>query len=147
MQTQDHIRRSMQGVIEFITQNPDQAVGPDSYATAVVDERLCVRATGPTGQTLVCDMPQALVGGATAPRPGWMTRAVLENCEAAMVALRAAQLEIELTTLEELVDSHSDDRGMLGLDDSVPAGPLDMRITFRIGAPWVSPQALEGIVE
>ena len=100
MSIQPHIRESMQGVIEYFSQNPDQALSPDKEAVAVIEERLRARATGPNGQTLLCDMPEALGGGASAPSPGWMMRAALANCEAVMIALRAAQLGIGLKPLE-----------------------------------------------
>ncbi len=147
MSTQTHIRESMQGVIAYYTQNPDQALSQDKEAVAVIEEGLRARATGPEGQTLVCDMPTGLGGGATAPSPGWMMRAALANCEAVMVALRAAQLDIELKTLQIRVDSLSDDRGMLGMDDSKPAGPLNIKISVRIGAEGVPDETLDEIVE
>ena len=147
MSTQTHIRESMQGVIGYYALNPDQALSQDKEAVAIVEEGLRVRATGPDGQTLVCDMPKALGGRATAPTPGWTMRAALANCEAVMIALRAAQLGVELTTLEVRVDSFSDDRGMLGIDDSKPAGPLNMKINIRIGAEGVSSQKLHEIIE
>ena len=46
--------------------------------------------------------------------------------------MRAAQLGIEDFACEVEVDSESDDRGILGLDASVPGGPLSMRIGFRM---------------
>ena len=145
MSVQPNIRESMQGVIEYYTQNPDEALSQDKEAVAVVEEGLRVRATGPDGQSLVCDMPKGLGGGASAPSPGWMMRAALANCEAVMIALRAAQLGVDLTTLEVRVDSLSDDRGMLGMDDSKPAGPLNMKISVRIGAQGVSSEKLREI--
>ena len=147
MSTQDNIRESMQGVIEHYTQNPEKALGPDSEAIAVIEEGLRVRASGPNGQSLVCDMPKGLGGGATAPSPGWTMRATLANCEAIMIALRAAQLSIELKTLEVRVDSLSDDSGMLGMDDSKPAGPLNMKVSIRIGADGASEEKLHEIIE
>lgn len=147
MSTQAHVRQSLQGVIEYYTQNPDHALSQDKEAIAVIEDGLRARAAGPDGQTLVCDMPTALGGGATAPSPGWMMRAALANCEAVMIALRAAQLGVELTTLEVRVDSLSDDRGMLGMDDSKPAGPLSMKVGVRIGAQGVSAETLQQIVE
>jgi uncharacterized OsmC-like protein len=92
-------------------------------------------------------MPTGIGGGATAPTPGWMMRAALANCKAVMIALRAAQLGVELTALEVRVGSTSDDRGMLGMDDSVPAGPLRMKISIRIGAEGASAEMLREIVE
>lgn len=146
MSAQTHIRESMQEVIEYYIHNPDQALSHDREAVAIIEVGLRACATGPDGQTLVCDMPKALGGQATAPSPGWMMRAALANCEAVMIALRAAQLGIELTALEVRVDSLSDDRGMLGMDDSKPAGPLNMKISVRIGAQGVSSEKLHEIV-
>ena len=147
MSTQKHVQESLQGVIEYYTQNPEKALSPDKEAVAVIEEGLRARATGPNGQTLVCDMPKGLGGGATAPSPGWMMRASLANCEAVMIALRAAQLGIELNALEVRVDSVSDDRGMLGMDDTKPAGPLNMKVSIRVGADGVPAKKLYEVVE
>ena len=46
--------------------------------------------------------------------------------------MRAAQQGTELDRIEVVVDSESDDRGILGLDDSIPAGPLSSRARVRI---------------
>jgi len=146
MSIQNEIRESVHGVIGYYTQNPEKAVSPDKEAIAVVEEGLRVRATGPDGQTLICDMPKGLGGGATAPSPGWMMRATLANCEAIMISLRAAQLGMELNTLEVRVDSVSDDRGMLGMDDSKPAGPMNIKVSIRIGANGVSEEKLHEII-
>ena len=145
MSIEYQIRESMQGLFEYYTRNPDMELSQGKEAVAVVEEGLRVRATGPDGQTLVCDMPKGLGGGAAAPSPGWMMRAAVAHCEAVMIALRAAQLGIDLNTLEVRVDSVSDDRGMLGMDDSKPAGPLNMKISIRIGAAGVSAQKLHAI--
>lgn len=40
----------------------------------------------------------------------------------------------------------SDDRGLLGMDDAVPAGPLNVQISIRIGADGASAEALREIV-
>lgn len=146
MSTHAHIRSSVEGVIEYYTQHPDHALSQDKEAVAVIEEGLRARATGPDGQTLVCDMPKPLGGGATAPTPGWMLRAALANCEAVMIALAAAQRGVELSTLEVRVGSTSDDRGMLGMDDTTPAGPLNMKVSIRIGAAGASAETLHEIV-
>jgi uncharacterized OsmC-like protein len=134
-------------VIEYYTQNPKKALSQDKEAVAVIEDGLRVRATGPDGQTLICDMPKGLGGGATAPSPGWTMRAALANCEAIMIALRAAQMSIELKTLEVRVNSLSDDRGMLGMDDSRPAGPMNMKVSIRIGADGISQEKSREIIE
>ena len=61
--------------------------------------------------------------------------------------MRAAELGIPLQSLEVTVDSESDDRGLLGMDDAVPAGPLSSRILVRIVAEGIDPQRLQELVE
>ena len=146
MSTQTHIREAVQGVLAYYAEHPNETIGADKAAVAVIEEGLRTRATGPDGQTLLCDMPKALGGGAAFPSPGWTMRAALASCEAVMIALRAAQLGVELSTLEVRVGSTSDDRGMMGMDDAVPAGPLNMQINIRIGADGASAETLHEIV-
>jgi uncharacterized OsmC-like protein len=92
-------------------------------------------------------MPKAVGGGGSAPSPGWLLRAALANCDATVIAMRAAQLGVALTTLEVTVDSESDDRGLLGMDGTISAGPLSMRTRVRIGAQGVAAKDLRDIVE
>ena len=136
------LKESMERVMQHYRDHPEKAVGSDKEAIAVIEHGLRVRATGPDGQVLVCDMPAALGGGASAPTPGWCLRAALANCEAVMLAMGAALRGIELKTCEVRVDSVSDDRGMLGSEASSPAGPLNMKISIRLGAQGVPAEAL-----
>jgi uncharacterized OsmC-like protein len=91
-------------------------------------------------------MPKAVGGEGSAPSPGWFLRAALANCDATVIAMRAAQLDLVLTSLEVTVESESDDRGLLGMDDAIPAGALTMRTRVRIGAQGVTPERLREIV-
>jgi uncharacterized OsmC-like protein len=74
-------------------------------------------------------------------------RAALANCDATMIALRAAELGIELTNLEVTVGSTSDDRGLVQLDDSIPAGPLKVWTDVRISAGNTPEATLREIVD
>lgn len=49
--------------------------------------------------------------------------------------MRAARLGVKLETLEVTVDSDSDNRGLLGLDDRVSAGLLSLRTKVIRQAP------------
>ena len=142
-----HIQQSIEGVIKYLSEHPDECRYTDKAATAVVEEGLRCRAEGPSGATLISDMPKAIGGGGSAPSPGWLLRAALANCDATVIAMRAAQLGITLTTLEVTVDSESDDRGLLGMDDTVRAGPLRVRARVRIGADGVPAERLREIVK
>jgi uncharacterized OsmC-like protein len=63
-----------------------------------------------------------------------------------LVAIRAAVLGLELERVVVEVDSESDDRGILGLEESVPAGPLSVRARVDIAARGASRDDLEAIV-
>ena len=141
------IRDSIQAVIAYLGEHPDEVRYVDKPATAVIEEGLRSKATGPDNATLVSDMPAAIGGGGAAPSPGWLLRAALANCDATVIAMRASQEGVTLTALEVTVDGESDDRGLLGMDDSIPAGPLSVRTRVRIGADGVAPDRLREIVE
>src|SRR6266852_1051736 len=142
-----HIQQSIENVTTYLAEHPEECRYTDSAATAVVEEGLRCRAEGPNGALLVSDMPKAIGGGGSAPSPGWLSRAALANCDATVIAMRAAQLGVTLTTLEVTVDSESDDRGLLGMDDAIPAGPFSVRTRIRIGADGVEPERLREIVQ
>jgi len=141
------IQEAVKGVIQYYTENPHKAVSEDRPATARVEDGLRCRAIGGVdGAELVSDMPKGIGGGATAPTPGWLFRAALANCDATMVAMRAAELGITLTTLEVIVSSTSDDRGLLQMDDLIPAGPLNVRVHVKLGGDGVSKEQLHELV-
>ena len=140
------VQKSLEGLVGYLEKNPDKAHSADSPVTAVIEEGLRCRASGRGDRTLVSDMPKPAGGGGTAPTPGWFLRAALATCDATVIAMRAAQLGITLTTLEVTVDSESDDRGLLGMDNTIPAGPLCVRIRVRIGADSLPPERLREIV-
>ena len=141
-----HIRRSVEGSIEYLTAHPEEVRYTDSPAIAVIDG---LRSTvqGTNGESLLTDMPRSVGGADSAPSPGWLLRAAIASCEATLIAMRAAQEGIELSALEVTVDSESDDRGILRMDASVPAGPLSVRIHVKAAARGVSAEKLGEIVE
>lgn len=141
------IRESIAGVARHFAAHPQDALSTDSPAVAVLQHDLRCVAAGPNGATMASDMPAALGGGGTAPSPGWLLRAALANCDATVIAMRAAQLGIALQRLEVSVDSRSDDRGLLGVADGIPAGPLALRVHIRIAAAGVPPEQLRELVE
>jgi uncharacterized OsmC-like protein len=108
----------------------DEARYRDSEAVATLDAGLRVRIDGPDGASVVTDMPTGVGGEASAPSPGWMFRAAVASCVASFIAMRAAEKGVDLRGLSVMVDSESDDRGLLGVS-AVPAGPLSMRVVVR----------------
>ena len=139
------IRESIESVASFLTQHPEEAIGEDLPATAFVEDGLRCRADWPKGGSMLSDMPEALGGAASAPSPGWLLRAALATCDATVIAMRAAALGVELTTLEVTVASTSDDRGLVGIGEA-KAGPIEMRTRVRVGAGGIDAQQLSELV-
>ena len=139
----DEIRSAIGAASEYLAQHPDEARSTDSAATATLVNRLVVRVTGPNGATITTDMVPSVGGTATAPSPGWLLRAAEASCVVTLIAMRAAMLGIALDAVEVIVDSESDDRGLLGIDDAVPAGPLSGRVAVRLTAAGVDPTTLD----
>ena len=140
------ISQSLSQVSRHFVEHPEDARSQDKPATAVLESGLRCRAEGPNGATLFSDMPAAIGGAGSAPSPGWLLRAALANCDATLIAMRAAQLGIVLSRLEVTVGSESDDRGLLGVSDAVPPGPLSVRVMVRIAATGASSEQLHELV-
>jgi uncharacterized OsmC-like protein len=141
------IRESMQGAVQYLTAHPDEARYTDSFARARLGEALRVEVEGPGGERIRTDMPAGIGGRAEEPSPGWLFRAAVASCVASTIGMEAAREEAMLTSLEVEVDSESDDRGILGMDESVPAGPLSMRVRIRARADGTDETRLRQILE
>ena len=144
MGTED-IQGAIRAASDYLTAHPDEARSTDSAAVATLVDGLVVRVTGPSGASMTTDMVPSVGGTATAPSPGWLLRAAESSCVATLIAMRAAMLGIALDTVEVTVDSDSDDRGLLGIDEAVPAGPLSSRVVIRLSATGVDAPQLEEI--
>lgn len=141
----DTIRAAIEGASAYLAEHPDEARYTDSMARARLDSGLRVRVDGPDGERLETDMPPAVGGAGSAPSPGWFLRAAVAACVASLASMRAAQLAVANFTCVVDVDSESDDRGILGLDPSVPGGPLSMRIGLRMSGEGLGLERLEEI--
>jgi uncharacterized OsmC-like protein len=143
--TSDTIREALEGALAYYAEHPADARSTDSAATARLVEGLLVEVTGPSDERVRTDMVTSVGGTGSAPSPGWLLRAAEASCVATLIAMRAAMLGVTLTSVEVTVDSESDDRGLLGMDDTVPAGPLSGRVAVRIAADGVDATTLDQI--
>lgn len=141
----EQIRRAIQDARGYLEAHPEEARYTDSEALAELVEGLGVTVTGPSGETLVTDMPASIGGGGSAPSPGWVFRAAIASCTATLIAMRAAQVGVALAKLRVSVTSESDDRGILGLAEGVPAGPLSIRVVVSVDADGADSRQLETI--
>ena len=131
---------------ESLSTHPENGPSTDSLARAVLTTGLQTHVEGPFGHGAQTDMPRGIGGEASAPSPGWYLRASVASCTATVIAMRAAELKIQLDSLVVDVVSRSDKRGMLGLDESLPAGPLEARMEVRLASRDVDRAALEELV-
>ena len=142
----ESIRSSIEGTISYLKANPKKAHKKATAATAVLERGLKVRTKGPENELIISDMPATVGGEGSAPTPGWFMQAALATCNATHIAMRAAQEGIELNTLEVSIDTESDVRGIFGFQESIIAGPLNMKTRVRIGAEGVPEEKLHEIV-
>jgi len=146
MRSQSSIAEAVNGVTEHFRAHPESGRSNDAPATATLEGGLRFQVTHPNGMAVATDMPTGFGGEASAPSPGWLLRAASAACNATMIAVRAAQEGIPLDELTVVVDSVSDDRGMVGVDDTVPAGPLEASVRVRLRAAGVDPERLRQVV-
>ena len=146
MSTKD-IKSALQDAVTYLSAKPEEARSTDSLASAVLENGLICRVRGPHGEEVVTDMAKSVGGTASAGSPGWLFRAALASCVATTIAMRAAEEGVELRRLQVDVDSESDDRGILGMDASVPPGPLSAHIRIAVESDGVSPETLRRIAQ
>ena len=130
-----------------IAADPSKARAKNAPATARLVNGLQCELKGPYGERVLTDMPPAMGGAASGPNPGWLMRGAIASCTATVIAMRAAHDGIELSELEVTVDTDSDLRGILGIDERISAGHQAIRMQVKIGSPSASLEALRALVE
>jgi uncharacterized OsmC-like protein len=141
------VGEAIRNATDYLRDHPEEARYTDSAAVATLDEGLRVTVSAPDGRKTTTDMSRAVGGTDTAPSPGWLFRAALAACDTTLIAMRAAMLGVELDEVEVSIDSESNDYGILGIDDSTPAGPLSVRTTVRVRAKGADASAMRELVE
>jgi uncharacterized OsmC-like protein len=130
---------------------PEMGLHDDAPAAVrwAADTRMVVR--HPSGLQFETDMPAELGGSGDRVTPGWMMRAGLAACTATVVAMKAAEQDIALASLEVDAGSRSDTRGLLGMTDgdgiAIDAGSRDVTLRVRLAAPGVPEARLRALVE
>ncbi len=143
--TVSEISKAIETMTKVFSEQPEKAYTSGS-ATATLESGLRVKVSGAHETVVYTDMPSALGGKSSAAKPGWLLRASLASCNATVIAMRAAQLGVELTKLEVTVSSAADARGLLGCDENVSAKLEDWQCHVSIGAGAASPELLQEIV-
>lgn len=141
------IAEAIGAATEYLTAHPEDARSTDSAAVARLDDGLRVTVTAPDGQQVVTDMVESVGGTNSAQSPGWLLRAAIASCTVTLTAMRAAVLGVALSDVAVTVDSESDDLGILGIEESVPAGPLSVRLQVRVTAPDADDAVVRDLVD
>lgn len=141
------IGQAIQSAVEHLKAHPEKARYTDPAAVARLESGLKITVTAPNGRSITTDMSKGVGGTDTAQSPGWLFRAALAACDATLIAMRAAMLGVELTDVEVTIDSESNDHGILGIDESVPPGPLSVRTRVKAKAKKVSAAELRELIE
>ncbi len=133
----------------YLTDHPGDATYRDSHARARLTTGLRVDVEGPGGERLGTDMPKGIGGSAAMPSPGWYFRAAAAACVVSLIGIRAAMTGVELPpdSIEVTVDSESDDRGILGIDDRIPAGALSIRVVVAVQGGAPGREAIEALAQ
>ena len=147
MMQSDRIREAIAQTSAHMESNPQNAVSEDKPARAIFENGLKFTIDDTKSWRISTDMPKALGGEGSAPSPGWLRRAAQAACEGTMIAIRAAQEQVELERLEVQIGSISDDRGMLGIEDKANPGPNESWARVTISAKGVSETKLREIVD
>lgn len=142
-----NVSEAIEKLRSAISADPSKARAKNVPATARLVSGLQCELRGPYGERVLTDMPPAMGGAASGPNPGWLMRGAIASCTATVIAMRAAHDGVDLNELEVTVESDSDLRGILGIDEHVSAGHQAIRMKVRIGSPSASPQALRELVE
>lgn len=149
--TTQPIAAALQRVTAALTRRPAAGLHDDATATTRWDGGLRMVTHNADGLQVVTDLPAEVGGAGGAVTPGWLLRAALASCATTCIAMRAAIEGIELTRLEAQVDSRSDLRGLMCMNDSdgnpVSPGPMDMAMRVRVAALGVGPDRLRALVE
>ncbi|TAK84996.1 MAG: OsmC family peroxiredoxin [Betaproteobacteria bacterium] len=140
------IREAIEHLSAGIAAEPAKARAKNAPATARLTEGLKCEVTGPRQERVFTDMPPATGGEGSAPNPGWLLRGAIASCTATVIAMRAAKLGVALSALEVTVETDSDLRGILGLDEKISAGQSAVRMKVRIAGD-APPDVLRGMVK
>ncbi|HEV8508023.1 MAG TPA: OsmC family protein [Chitinophagaceae bacterium] len=129
MSETEKIKTALERSIKALTLKPSLGLGTGKSKTRVKNGLTCEVQEG--NWKFVTDMPESVGGNAQGPTPGVLGRAALGSCLAIGYMIKAAMMNIAITTLEVEVQADYDDGALLGTSNVVP-GYLEVRYTVTI---------------
>ena len=128
------LKRIVEKKAAALTADPDRGKASGHTLVRLGEGLTCSITDGPW--RLTSDQPERAGGADQGPNPGVLIRGALGSCLAMDIRTWAARLDVQIDAVTVEVTSHLDARGMLGIDDRVPAGfqRLRLRITLESSA-------------
>lgn len=130
----------------FLQARPDHGPTADTPISATLESGLRCSFSNGKDWTDATDMPVRLGGTGSAPTPGDYLRGAIAACVATAIAMRAAELDVELESVSVTAASTSDGHAFLGLRTGT-VGFLGLNITIDISAPAAPRQQIDELVE
>jgi uncharacterized OsmC-like protein len=145
MEEANKIKSAFQRVVSAFKQRPALGQGTHVSTARIKDGLTCEIHEG--NWTFVADMPVQAGGNETGPTPGVFGRAALGSCLAIGYAMRAAVMNVPLSSLEVEIQTDSDDGALFGTANAVPPGYLDVRYIVKIESTAAEEEILKLIDE
>ena len=130
MGSTEKIKSAIERITKTLALKPSFGLGTGVSKATIVDGLTCEVQEGKWKFTL--DMPEVSGGNAAGPTPGVFGRAALGSCLAIGYMMRAAQLNIPISSLQVEVQADYDDGPLFGTNPSVPPGYLEVRYSVTV---------------
>jgi uncharacterized OsmC-like protein len=116
-----------------VTKRPSVGIGTERSISTITDGLSCTSEEG--AYRFETDLPDSMGGDGSGPSPGVLGRAALGSCLAMCYQMRAARLDVELTSLSVEVDADFDVLGMLSMESTARPGYSEVRYHVRVESP------------
>ncbi len=131
MSASEKIKTALERCKKAFTLKPSMGRGTGLSKARIVNGLSCEITEG--NWKFMVDMPEGIGGNNTAPTPGVYGRAALGSCLAIGYMMKAAELNINVQSLEVEVEADYDDGALLGTaDQHVYPGYLEVRYKINI---------------
>jgi uncharacterized OsmC-like protein len=134
----DTIKTALERNVKAVSLRPSVGQGTATTLASLRPGLACEVTEGK--YSLTVGMTEKYGGTGAGPNPGVFGRAALASCLTLGLAMWAARMGVELTSLEVEVQADYDVRGELGVTPEVRPGYLAMRYRIRVGSP--APEAV-----
>jgi uncharacterized OsmC-like protein len=129
MSQSETIKTAVERSTKALSLKPSLGLGTGISKTKIKNGLLCETHEGKW--SFLVDMPESSGGTGLAPTPGVYGRAALGSCLAITYMIKAAQMDIEVSSLEVEVQADYNHNGLFGTAD-VPPGYSEVRYKVSI---------------